>query len=131
MQRYFPGRILDSLIDDGIMDIKNMCIYTHDELVFNADGYLGINREKEITDYIYEKFGLHMHVKSYRLKNIWKDTYAKEFEDGSFDFKCVPAPLYAQIYKKYMGLPIIKKDLACIDKNGAGYFSETIDGKVL
>lgn len=131
MQRYHTNKIIEFVVNEGIMPVQDLRVYTADEMVFNAVSYMDESKAEEIKKKIYDAFGFKVHVESYRLKHIYKGAYAKEFENGKFKLKGVPSIQYAQIYKKYIGEPINKKDLVFLFEGEPAYFEKTINGDIL
>lgn len=130
MQKYYTGKILESIIDEGLMPEETIRVYTADELVFNVEEPLSEKRTNEIKAMILNRFGFHMHVDSFKLKHVWNNCYVKEISDGSIKFKGVPTMFFPQVYKKYFGQKIVKNDLAFLADGHKAYLAESIDGEV-
>lgn len=131
MEKYYTGKILDFLIENKFFSPEDIRVYTHDEIVFNTPEYLTEEKTKEIYDAILNEFDLKTHVESYTVKEICNSYFAKVQNNGKVSFKGVPAYLYAQVYKKYFGLEIEKRDLMFLYESMPAYFSKTIDGKII
>lgn len=126
MEQYYTGKILTFLIQRNHFKENDIRVYTSDELVFNAEEFLTEDKQKEIYDDIYREFGLKTHIESYSVKDVFKNLYAKEFSDGKVVFKGVPNLYYAQVYKKYFGGTIDKRDLMFIHENNVAYFEKSL-----
>lgn len=131
IEKYYIGKILTFLIDSGLMSKDKIRVITHDELVFDTDVYLTEEKMKEIYDEIYHNIGIKTHVESYTIRNIHGPSYVKELSTGDIAFKCVPTQYFPQVYKKYFGLDIIRRDLAFVYEKELAYFSKSIEGKEL
>lgn len=126
MEKYYTGKILSFLTENGFFNAEDIRIYTHDEIVFDSKRFLSEKETQRVYDAIYSEFGLKTHVESYQIKEICNNFFVKEMSDGTITFKGVPSHFFAQVYKKYLNKEIEKRDLAFLFEKQLCYFDEKL-----
>lgn len=112
MERYYTKQILDLILKELDLELKDIAVFTYDEVVIRQQGFVSENKTEAIKNLIKEKLDLDVSVTSFRLAGIGdKEYFVKEKQDGSFSMKKVPSIYFAQAYKKYRGLEINENDL--------------------
>lgn len=130
IERYIMNLIYNSNCDlmNYLKDKAELVSFKNDEIIFditNCDlidlnGYTNItkieNFDIKIELFILNRMRFKTHTGS--DINIWK----KVFDDGSEELKSAPITYYAQIYKKWMNIPIIDDDLVFFHENQLAKF---------
>lgn len=124
IQRFYMRQIFDLIVGHYSIPLKEVAVFTNDEIVLRKDGYISEAEAKEMEKLIKDRLDIDVSVTSFRLNNIGDRKYfVKEKSDGTIVFKGVPSTFFPQAYKKYKGLPINDYDLV--------FFHEGIKAKFL
>ena len=127
IQKFLIGLVIESLVEHGGIDRKQIVSSTSDEVLF-----LCRDSTRALDDYTTTRNVIQQHlpqianrlkVEVFELKVIDNEKtgkvagYVKEFlfdshsKGQKFEIKSIPGYLFAQAYKKYLGLPIEENDL--------------------
>lgn len=105
-QQAIQRKIMAEFIDEWLYDNKNIISASSDEII------IAIEDEKYADVMKSDVIGIELHTTFFKLKHLKPHSFfVREFPDGTFDFKCVPAHFFAQVYKYYTKQGIEERDL--------------------
>lgn len=111
LEKVNTSKLLKYIVEN-MLPIDALQVYTTDEIIFRMDELWTPEKCLELSNSIKRDLGFDIRIESYELKSIeGKDYYVKKCTTGEEVFKKIPAPYFAQIYKKYLGLEITETDL--------------------
>jgi len=115
VQKYIMGQIDHTIIERCDIQLDWIDCSTADEITFRIPRELICEYKIKIIEATHNYLPQFVHmirVDVFQLHRI-KDTkyYVKEFEDKSLEFKGVPKVFFAQYYKRFKQLSIVKEDL--------------------
>ena len=113
-QKHMMNNIVDVLLDSiPNITLDNFCNVSPDEVIIEYNDH-GITLECDDNinlEQIAKEIPYHVHVDQFKLETIEdRKFFVKKYHDGSYEFKCVPAQMFAQVYKKYHDLPLHEYD---------------------
>lgn len=107
-------------------DIKNIVSVMSDEIVIQCENKEDMDFKKNKISQLDFK-GFEIRIDAYKLNNIHNRKYfVREFDDGTFDFKCIPSNLLLQAYKIYLNQPLKPEDLMFFHEGVKAQYLESI-----
>lgn len=110
---YLMSLMCQELFDLGV-NKDDLFVFSNDEIFFldSDEKYSAL-----FSDYV-SKSKYKLHIEFFELKQVHEDYsfYSKDFKDGSFTLKCVPAKNYAEVFRFRSGQPAHEKDLYYSDE---------------
>ena len=115
--------IFNTLLEN---DIKNIVSVMSDEIVIQCENKEDMDFKKNKISQLDFK-GFEIRIDAYKLNNIHNRKYfVREFDDGTFDFKCIPSNLLLQAYKIYLNQPLKPEDLMFFHEGVKAQYLESI-----
>jgi len=109
IEKYITYTMLMALAENCDVTPEDVLVFTTDEIVLRNDKNFSVEKIREILNPVADA-----KVEKFLLVQIAnKDFYVKEIEtaDGiDVEFKKVPRPYFAQVFKKYFNKPITDED---------------------
>lgn len=109
MEKYYTYQILKWLLEDINLPESRIAVFTHDEIVLTAEGFISDNERERCKTKIKEILDLDVSVESFRLVAV-EEAFVKEKSDGTVAFKNAPGVRFPQIYKAYYNMPLNEND---------------------
>lgn len=123
MQKYYTFKIINYMLDNGMIDRSEIEYFTFDEIVISGGMNLGIL--ESLKQRIKEHLNLDVKIECFELEYVEKrNFYVKKFDNGNFEFKALPVVYFAQAFKEYYNLPIVDNDKRFLYEKKVAQFVE-------
>lgn len=126
--RFLNEKVLCRILDSGYT-AEDILVFTTDEIIIKCKEPKFISKEacETMEQDIYDYTGLNAKVESFKLVNIYNDTYVKEHENELPTFKGGSSIYFPQVYKAYMGIPLEERDLYFMYEKHLAKFEKPLD----
>ncbi len=109
MEKYYTYQILKWLLNDVHLPESRVAVFTHDEIILTAEGFISKEEMEKCKSKIKEILDLDVSVESFHLAAV-EEAFVKEKSDGTVAFKNASGVRFPQIYKAYYNMPINEND---------------------